>query len=74
MSMSFADWIKKYEGEASPVGDLARDILRDGRFPKNSKDKRRIKEYLWSRGACSECLTAFNTAWQLYSDYLDSEE
>ena len=34
--MEFYEWILQFTDEESPVGDLAYDIKRDPRFPKNN--------------------------------------
>lgn len=31
----FYDWLSKHKGMRSPVGDLARNVLKDGAFPKD---------------------------------------
>nr|WP_304364513.1 sterile alpha motif-like domain-containing protein [Methanosarcina sp. KYL-1] len=61
----YKDWIKKFENESSPIGDLARDIIHDKNFPK-SKSKSYILRYLYNKPACKDAIDTFTKSWDLY--------
>jgi uncharacterized protein YozE (UPF0346 family) len=71
--VSFVKWLRQFEGEESPVGDLARDIRRDKEFPK-TKGHKGIREYLEGRNACEECLNAFEVVWEKYTKEVERNE
>lgn len=62
--MIFRTWILDNKiNEDTPIGDLARDIKREGSFPKsNSHD--RLLGHLYTKGACHECIEAFEEAYE----------
>ena len=69
--MYFRNWLRRFEKDQNPRGDLARDVLSDENFPceKNEKLKKRqinIRNYLEGAGACEGCLDAFDDAWKEY--------
>ena len=63
--MTFKTWIKQFQGEDSPLGDLAEDIYRDKSFPCTDKFEKMIS-YLVSRNACMECIREFSGAYIEY--------
>jgi uncharacterized protein YozE (UPF0346 family) len=65
--MQFYTWMKRtYLTDASPKGDLARDMKSDGfYFPKQGKHDK-VRKYLLCRGACGSCLEAFEECWKEY--------
>ncbi len=64
--MNFYEWIlKNYLGQKNPIGSLAKDLDGDTDFPRND-DKKEIEDYLYECGACGECMTAFEKAWNEY--------
>jgi len=67
--MTFKTWIKQFQGENSPLGDLAEDIYRDRSFPCTDKFEKMIS-YLVSRNACMECIREFSGA---YIEYMTDE-
>ena len=52
--------------EDTPQGDLARDILEDGCFPKNTNDKDKLLNHLNYHRACDGTLCAF---YELYDEW-----
>lgn len=72
--VSFYQWISSYRKEASPVGDLARDLLRDTRKPTGTLvkgestilDFKSLREYMCINGACQEALDTLSKARTLY--------
>ncbi len=62
---SFKNWIKRFEGEDSPIGDLADDIARDKEFTEDNS-RLGIRDYLWSMGAVRGCVEAFHEAYNIY--------
>jgi len=72
--MTFYTWLMKRKKEDSPIGDLARDVHGDekNKYFKNSnfKAKKFMRSYLESRGACSECLSAFDECYEEYQEYV----
>ena len=67
--MTFKTWIKQFQGENSPLGDLAEDIYRDRSFPCTDKFEKMIS-YLASHNACEECIREFSGA---YIEYMTDE-
>lgn len=63
--MTFKEWIRKYDGDFSSLGDLAGDIMCDDRFPQ-------VNEYsvayshLVAHNACESALSTLSKAWRLY--------
>lgn len=64
--MDFKLWIKIYQNEDTPIGDLAEDICRDPAFPISNNYEDHY-DYLQSNGACKDALIAFKDAWKMYS-------
>lgn len=64
--MKFSEWLKRFIGQQSAIGDLARDVLRDRTAPAlNSRQEWRL--HLDSRNACDGALDAFELAWKRYA-------
>lgn len=61
----YIDWIKQFENDESPIGDLARDIGYDKKFPK-SNSKSHILNYLKGRNACDGAIEAFTRSWDFF--------
>lgn len=69
--MYFKEWIKKYEKDEDPIGDLARDVSTDIEFPSEKYVPLRkkwlyLRIYLEEKHACDDCLDAFDEAWEVY--------
>ena len=64
--MPFKRWIKKYENDNSLLGDLARDIQNDDRFPERSQAYHVIYNYLVGMNACETALITFQKVWNRY--------
>jgi len=47
----FGAWLAKQKDRGDPIGDLARDALRDALFPFPAGDPETIRKYLWRRGS-----------------------
>ena len=45
------------------MGDLAREVKEDKKFPSRTNDRERIEIYLEFCGACDGCMEAFDRAW-----------
>jgi len=56
---NFYTWLRKQQKRDDPIGDLARDAMRDTKFPRELCE---VRVYLRSAGACEGALTAFNNA------------
>ena len=63
--VSFRKWMDQYKEERSPIGDLARDIVAEGTFPKSSNVDV-IFEYMEKRDARLEYYKSFYKAWGMY--------
>ncbi|MDE7065534.1 MAG: sterile alpha motif-like domain-containing protein [Desulfovibrionaceae bacterium] len=67
--------LRNHLKERGPKGDLARDMKDDAdSFPRNTKGKLDdwytiIENYLWSQGACYECMRVFEESWKEYAQY-----
>lgn len=66
--ISFKEWVERYESVDDHIGDLAKDISTDDRFPSKENNYRSIYVYLIGMNACKEALQAFNEAWRLYEN------
>ena len=67
--MTFKTWIKQFQGEDSPLGDLAEDIDRDKSFPYTDRYEKMIS-HLVNHNACEECIREFSGA---YIEYMTDE-
>jgi uncharacterized protein YozE (UPF0346 family) len=47
----FGKWLRAQKDRDDPVGHLARDSLRDARFPWPAGDPETIRRHLWRRGS-----------------------
>lgn len=73
--MHFRDWLKRFDKDMNPRGDLARDVLSDKDFPcekciKLKKRETMIRRYLEDAGACYGCMAAFEDAWKDYERFV----
>ncbi|CAA7602458.1 YozE SAM-like domain protein [Acididesulfobacillus acetoxydans] len=60
----FREWIvSNYAKSDGAVGDLARDVKSDARFPGRAIDESVILGYLRSRGVCDAAMETFSQAW-----------
>lgn len=67
--MTFKTWIKQFQGENTPIGDLADDIQRDKNFPA-TRDFEKMTTYLINHNACDDCIREFAEA---YIEYMTGE-
>lgn len=65
----FYSWIKKQKNRDDPIGDLAKDIISDRKFPKSIDNLKTHTSYLVYKGACQGALDALNIAWNEYINY-----
>ena len=66
--MNFYQWLmKNYDGSDCPIGDIAMDIKQDNHYPKSSRSRKHIYDYLESQHACDAVLDIFNKAYKLYA-------
>lgn len=67
--MTFKEWIKRYEGKDTPLGDLAADVRRDAKFPENGgyEDIYRHLENVANRNIRHKVLRIFREAWAAYA-------
>lgn len=64
--------IKRYKYNDSILGDFTRDMDKAPEFPKDSKDKEDIKNYLYRKNACEEAMKAFEKAWNYYDTAMNN--
>ena len=50
MSKSFYSWLSQFKNDDTPVGDLARDVRFDKKFPRHSDSRKYLRDYLESMG------------------------
>lgn len=67
--MTFFEYMMKYLNKDTPAGDLARDLNRDKENFPQSNDGKEIMDYLFSKGACSQCLDTFEKCYAQYVKY-----
>lgn len=77
--MYFKDWLRRFEKDENPRGDLARDVRSDKDFPCEKsvwlkKRETMIRSYLEEAGACNGCLDAFDEAWKDYERFVHSKK
>lgn len=69
VELSFTDWLKRHSNRNSPLGDLAKDMIRDKNWPAyNSLDAYRT--YLQFQNAYYGAMEALDRAWKSYMTYL----
>jgi uncharacterized protein YozE (UPF0346 family) len=59
----FHRWIETQTGRDDPVGDLAKDIKADRKFPTSSGSFAMLEDHLVAKGAHPHALGALHTAW-----------
>jgi uncharacterized protein YozE (UPF0346 family) len=65
--MSFKEWIAKFEDVDRPIGDLAKDVLRDSKFPDGFNNQEQIISYLeQEKQADSVVIEVFKDVWKAY--------
>lgn len=62
--MLFNDYMKQFENENSPRGDLARD-MRYKPIPELYRHEERLK-WLKLDGACDECIETYQECWEAF--------
>ncbi|ABO60314.1 sterile alpha motif-like domain-containing protein (plasmid) [Burkholderia vietnamiensis] len=68
---SFLTWIKQQAKRDDPVGDLARDVRRDGNAPSGRVSKTGWLGYLRASNASSGAVAAFREAWDEFAAQLE---
>ncbi|MBF0379218.1 MAG: HNH endonuclease [Desulfamplus sp.] len=63
---TFYQWLLPQVDRPDRVGDLSRDIVDDGKFPRESIHYEVIKNYLLSQGACPAAIESLKEAWLEY--------
>ena len=61
--VAFNEWLAKQSRRGDRVGDLARDMRIDLSWPTAKVSRRRLHEYLQSRGAIDAVRDALDQAW-----------
>jgi len=64
-SHSFTGWLKRQHRRNDPIGDLARDVLRDPNWPRG-RTLKPFLEYLTRQGASERARAALEKAWREY--------
>ncbi len=63
----FYDWLAKHKGLRSPVGDLARDVLKDETFPKDVTTLDALVAHIrGSSYASTEVIAKARTTWRAF--------
>lgn len=58
--------INRYKYNNSCLGDFTRDMEKAPEFPRKSKNKEEVKDYMYRKNACKEAKKAFERAWSYY--------
>ena len=66
MSKSFYSWLSQFKNDSTPVGDLARDVRLDKKFPRHSVSRKHLRDYLESMEACDSAMSIFEEAFTHY--------
>jgi uncharacterized protein YozE (UPF0346 family) len=61
---NFHRWLEQQAKRNDPVGDLARDVKADRRFPMAEGTRTALQAYLESSGAIPDAIRAFRAAWR----------
>ena len=70
----FYGWcVQRYRRKDTPLGDLARDMEMDPKFPENATTKEEILDYLKGRYACAGAVKALVKAWGIYEGVLSKQ-
>ncbi|MER0214650.1 MAG: hypothetical protein DU481_00330 [Nitrosomonas sp.] len=64
---TFYSWLIKQQNRKDPIGDLARDIKRDERFPATQTDIQLFHSHLIHHSACPEAHCALDEAFREFS-------
>ena len=67
----FYGWcVQRYRRKDTPMGDLARDMELDQKFPQDAKTKEEILDYLKGRHACAGTVKTLERTWKIYESVL----
>ena len=67
MQEGFYGWcVQRYRRKDTPLGDLARDMELDPKFPKDATTKEEILAYMRGRQACARAVRRLERAWKIY--------
>ena len=62
----FYGWcVQRYRRNDTPLGDLARDMELDPKFPKDATTKEEILAYMKGRQACARAVRRLEKAWKI---------
>lgn len=64
--MGFKTWLREFKNEDTALGDLARDVLADKKFPRVSNSIEPAATHLTMHHACSDAKRMLLEAWDLY--------
>ncbi len=54
--------LRTYQGTDTPGADILRDMQRDPGFPRKASTRRTVMNYIQTKSACSNCVSAFSEA------------
>ena len=63
---TFTNWLSLQAERQDPIGDLARDVAVDPRWPRSAKTVESYEQYLAQRGADPNAIAALFDAWAEY--------
>ena len=63
---TFTNWLSMQRDRQDPIGDLARDVEKDPRWPRSGKTVESYERYLAQRGADPNGIAALFDAWSEY--------
>ena len=63
---TFSNWLQLQADRTDPIGDLARDVAADPRWPRSAKIVESYERYLAQRGADPNVIAALFDAWAEY--------
>jgi len=62
----FYEWLTKHKSLRTPVGDLAREVLKDEQFPRDLTTLDAFLEYLRSTSSSSQTLAKARVTWRAF--------
>jgi hypothetical protein len=68
--MTFTEWLKQFEGQKNPIGDLASEAAADSDWPKRASRLETFVAYLESVNACRDAVRTLEDAYARWASSL----
>ncbi|WP_300558467.1 YozE family protein [Companilactobacillus sp.] len=74
IDLSFFQWLQKFIDVDLPIGDLSKDAKADNNFPRESKDKTEIIDYLETKSANYRVIQVAEESFDFYKSSFLSDD